>query len=149
MLKNRGKGPIIVAAQTNHALDQLLTHIAGFEENFVRLGGRCDRGNATILARTLFELRQHTKDLKSRHTSSVRSAFRTHDTVIEAIQELLLTVTQQDLLSGKLFLECDIMSQEHYDSFFETGWSGAADERDDSVDPLLACEYLGFQINKH
>ncbi|KAI9648909.1 hypothetical protein NHQ30_001475 [Ciborinia camelliae] len=132
MLSNRTEGPIIVAAQTNHALDQLLTHIARFENKFVRLGGRCDKGNATIVARTLYELR---KDLKS--SSSVRSTYRSHDTVIESIQELLFHITKQDMLSGKILLECSIMSQEHYDSFFEPGWSSSTDMGDENFDPLL------------
>ncbi|QSZ36966.1 hypothetical protein DSL72_009058 [Monilinia vaccinii-corymbosi] len=137
MLRNRSDGPIIVAAQTNHALDQLLTHIAGFEDKFVRLGGRCDKGNATILTRTLYELRQTTKDLKANHFSSVRSAYKTHDAVILSIQELLFPITQEHLLTGKLLLECNIMSQEHYDSFFEAGWSGSAEIGDEDCDPLL------------
>ncbi|RAL58656.1 hypothetical protein DID88_003020 [Monilinia fructigena] len=145
MLSNRRNGPIIVAAQTNHALDQLLTHIADFEDNFVRLGGRCDRGNATILARTLYELRLKTKDLKASHFSTVRSAYRTHDAVIESIQELLFPVTQvmqrnpshEDLLTGKILLEYDILSQEHYDSFYEAGWSGLGNVDDENnMDPL-------------
>lgn len=42
MLANmrRDDPPIIVACQTNHALDQILRHIAEFEPNFVRLGGQ-------------------------------------------------------------------------------------------------------------
>ncbi|KAB8296756.1 hypothetical protein EYC80_002173 [Monilinia laxa] len=119
MLSNRRNGPIIVAAQTNHALDQLLTHIADFEDNFVRLGGRCDRGNATILARTLYELRLTTKDLKASHFSTVRAP------------------SHEDLLTGKTLLECDILSQEHYDSFYEAGWSGSGNVDDaDDTDPL-------------
>ena len=35
-----GDPPIIVTCQTNHALDQLLRHVAEFETNFVRLGGQ-------------------------------------------------------------------------------------------------------------
>ena len=40
--------PIIVTAQTNHALDQLLRHTSQFEPNYIRLGGRSkdkDRAN--------------------------------------------------------------------------------------------------------
>ena len=142
MLSNRGGGPIIVAAQTNHALDQLLTHIAGFEGKFVRLGGRCDKGNATVLARTLYALRQTTKDIKSNHYSGVKAAYRSHNVVIESILELLLPVTQDDLLSAKILLESSVMSQEHYDSFFEPGWSSSAEMEDGSVDPLLSCRFL-------
>jgi helicase required for RNAi-mediated heterochromatin assembly 1 len=52
-----GDPPIIVTCQTNHALDQLLRHIAKFEENFVRLGGR-SKDKDVIKKRTLFEVRQ-------------------------------------------------------------------------------------------
>ena len=49
--------PIIVTAQTNHALDQLLRHVAVFEPQFVRLGGR-SADLETIKPRTLFEIKQ-------------------------------------------------------------------------------------------
>ncbi|KZF23074.1 hypothetical protein L228DRAFT_253258 [Xylona heveae TC161] len=50
-------GPIIITAQTNHALDQLLRHVAAFEPNFVRLGGRtADQG--VVKDRTLYQLRK-------------------------------------------------------------------------------------------
>jgi helicase required for RNAi-mediated heterochromatin assembly 1 len=41
LLSNMGKDdpPVIVTCQTNHALDQLLRHVAEFEPNFIRLGG--------------------------------------------------------------------------------------------------------------
>ncbi|KAJ5941450.1 hypothetical protein N7516_001618 [Penicillium verrucosum] len=48
--------PIIIAAQTNHALDQLIKHISVFEKNFVRLGGRTS--DPEIRRRTPFEIRQ-------------------------------------------------------------------------------------------
>ncbi|CBY02164.1 similar to helicase required for RNAi-mediated heterochromatin assembly 1 [Plenodomus lingam JN3] len=47
--------PIIVTAQTNHALDQLLRHTAQFEPNYIRLGGRSK--DKEIKKRTLFEVR--------------------------------------------------------------------------------------------
>ncbi|KAL2002464.1 hypothetical protein VTN02DRAFT_6731 [Thermoascus thermophilus] len=50
-----GDPPVIVAAQTNHALDQLLSHISLFEPNYVRLGGRS--ANMEIKKRTPYELR--------------------------------------------------------------------------------------------
>ncbi|APA11365.1 hypothetical protein sscle_07g061350 [Sclerotinia sclerotiorum 1980 UF-70] len=138
MLCNRRDGPIIVAAQTNHALDQLLTHISGFEDNFVRLGSRCDKGNATILARTLYELRQTNKDMKARHFTGYRSAANAHDAMVLSIEKLLSDITEEDLLSGRVLLECNILSQEHFDSFFEPGWSSSLDEGDESIDPLLS-----------
>jgi helicase required for RNAi-mediated heterochromatin assembly 1 len=49
--------PMIVAAQTNHALDQLLGHISAFEPNYIRLGGRST--NPEVKKRALFEIRQN------------------------------------------------------------------------------------------
>ena len=49
--------PIIVAAQTNHALDQLLRHVAAFEPEFIRLGGRTVDKDI-IKPRTLYEVRK-------------------------------------------------------------------------------------------
>ncbi|QDS69272.1 hypothetical protein FKW77_002250 [Venturia effusa] len=59
MLDNMRPGdpPIVVACQTNHALDQLLRHIAAFELSFARLGGR-SKDTGIIKERTLFNLRQ-------------------------------------------------------------------------------------------
>ncbi|OCT50332.1 Helicase required for RNAi-mediated heterochromatin assembly 1 [Cladophialophora carrionii] len=48
--------PIIIAAQTNHALDQLLGHISLFEPNYIRLGGRSTKPE--VKKRALFEIRQ-------------------------------------------------------------------------------------------
>ncbi|KAJ6155542.1 hypothetical protein N7470_006108 [Penicillium chermesinum] len=50
-----GAPPIIIATQTNHALDQLICHISKFESNFIRLGGRSNI--EAIRKRTLYEIR--------------------------------------------------------------------------------------------
>ncbi|KAK3676923.1 hypothetical protein LTR78_003127 [Recurvomyces mirabilis] len=49
--------PIILACQTNHAIDQLLRHVAEFEKDFVRLGGM-SKEKEVIKPRTLYEVRQ-------------------------------------------------------------------------------------------
>ncbi|KAJ5832063.1 ATP binding protein [Penicillium riverlandense] len=50
-----GDPPIIIAAETNHALDQVLTHVSRFESNYIRLGGRSN--DVEIRKRTLYEVR--------------------------------------------------------------------------------------------
>lgn len=61
MLANRKDDdpPIIIACQTNHAVDQLLRHIAEFEPDFIRLGGR-SKDKGVVKARTLYEVRKQT-----------------------------------------------------------------------------------------
>ena len=63
MLENRKQDdpPIIIACQTNHAVDQILRHIAKFEPEFVRLGGR-SKDKDVIKARTLREVRKLTSE---------------------------------------------------------------------------------------
>lgn len=48
--------PIIVTAQTNHALDQILRHISNFDDNYIRLG--CRSKNAEVKKHTLYEARK-------------------------------------------------------------------------------------------
>lgn len=48
--------PIIIACQTNHAIDQILRHIATFEKEFIRLGGR-SKDQEVVKARTLYAVR--------------------------------------------------------------------------------------------
>ena len=52
--------PIIVTAHTNHALDQILRHIADFEPDFIRIGGMT-LDQDVIAPRTLFEVRKALK----------------------------------------------------------------------------------------
>ncbi|KAH4973379.1 hypothetical protein HBI78_001190 [Parastagonospora nodorum] len=52
----RDDSPIIITAQTNHAVDQILRHTKEFEPNFIRLGGRSK--DTDIKKRTLFEVRR-------------------------------------------------------------------------------------------
>ncbi|OAP65664.1 hypothetical protein AYL99_01636 [Fonsecaea erecta] len=54
--KTESDPPIVIAAQTNHALDQLLQHISAVEPNYVRLGGRSS--NPDVQKRALFALRK-------------------------------------------------------------------------------------------
>lgn len=54
---SEGDPPIVVASQTNHALDQILRHVSQFEENFIRLGART-LDEDVIKKRTLFEVRR-------------------------------------------------------------------------------------------
>ena len=54
-----GDPPIIIACQTNHALDQLLNHVSEFEPEIVRLGGRSK--DPEIMQKTLFELRKNSQ----------------------------------------------------------------------------------------
>lgn len=63
MLENwrEGDPPILVACQTNHAIDQFLRHISQFEPEFLRLGGR-SKDRDIVKKRTLFAVRALTSE---------------------------------------------------------------------------------------
>jgi helicase required for RNAi-mediated heterochromatin assembly 1 len=63
MLANHRHGdpPIIIACQTNHAIDQFLRHVAQFESEFCRLGGR-SKDRDVIKKRTLYELQMQSSE---------------------------------------------------------------------------------------
>lgn len=52
--------PIIIAAHTNHALDQLLRHISAFEPEFIRIGG-FTKDMEIIKPRTLYNVKESIK----------------------------------------------------------------------------------------
>ncbi|KAJ4984384.1 helicase required for RNAi-mediated heterochromatin assembly 1 [Stagonosporopsis vannaccii] len=58
--------PIIVTAQTNHAVDQILRHTRLFEPKYIRLGGRSK--DADIKKRTLFAIRSAEPPKKQPHS---------------------------------------------------------------------------------
>lgn len=59
MLANRqfADPPIIIACQTNHAVDQILRLVATFEPDFIRLGGR-SKDRDVVKTRTLYEVKK-------------------------------------------------------------------------------------------
>ncbi|KAF9701449.1 hypothetical protein EKO04_000892 [Ascochyta lentis] len=63
--------PIIVTAQTNHAVDQILRHTQSFEPNYIRLGGRSK--DPDIKKRTLFEVRSALPPQKRPHSQKMQA----------------------------------------------------------------------------
>lgn len=83
--------PIIVACQTNHALDQLLGHVQKFENDIVRLGGRT-QDTDKILEKTLFHLRRknHYAIEGSKHGVSRARMDKAGRLIREALQPLTI-----------------------------------------------------------
>ncbi|QIW95211.1 hypothetical protein AMS68_000729 [Peltaster fructicola] len=99
--------PIIVTAQTNHALDQLLRHIAKFEPNFARLGGRT-KDRKIVRERTMYELRYANKSadtLRGCQAPAARKAMRGME---KEIEELIAP-----LKAGNLALDAEFLRKIH------------------------------------
>ncbi|KAL8694696.1 MAG: hypothetical protein Q9218_000707 [Villophora microphyllina] len=109
--------PIIVAAHTNHALDQLLRHIAPIEPEFIRLGGM-SLDEEIIRPRTLHEVKQATKmgnvpgGMKGSSLSNIRK-------LIKDMHTLLKPLTEGVPLSEEVFKEYGILDDHQCKSLIE------------------------------
>ncbi|KAK4660084.1 hypothetical protein QC762_116040 [Podospora pseudocomata] len=114
--RKHGGPPIIVAAHTNHALDQLLTFCLEFE--VLRLGGFTkneDIKKCTVFERQRAERGGRQSDIKSRNNEKRRLEKRQK----ELIQDL--KIMQQDVFGKRLIdpdrlLEVGVITQEQHDS---------------------------------
>lgn len=108
--------PIIVAAQTNHALDQLLKHISKFDSEYIRLGGRSK--DEEIKRRALFEVRQANK-LPPIANSFYGLAQRRQEQQSQVMKESLVSLSPREArnpFSAAELLRLGIISQEQADS---------------------------------
>jgi helicase required for RNAi-mediated heterochromatin assembly 1 len=134
--------PIIVACQTNHALDQLLRLVAKYEENFARLGGR-SKDTGVVLSRTLRNLRQ------AKSSNARRGAGFAAKKGLEAATAKMISLLQPlhpdgtGFVDHEVLLHCDVLNEEQAESLrrgAKSGWvshsartTTPSREHDDSV----------------
>lgn len=136
--------PMVIAAQTNHALDQLLTHIMAFDDNVIRLGGRCAKENTKIRKRTLYELRLDTKDVPG-GARGIRACYISLENKISEIQQAIMPLMSSSLLTDEDLFKQGIISEDQKDSLYEEGWetSGEVGIANGSASNGIAdCEFL-------
>lgn len=136
--------PIIVAAQTNHALDQLLRNISPYEGDYIRLGGQSS--DEDIKKRTLFELRRRNK-AQIPEGSMLRPARKQLKAITDKLANLLESFTPDSWnspLSADLLLDLSLITQAQYDSLLKgaEGWVRSGAE----IDPMSA--WLGDTLKK-
>nr|RBQ91040.1 hypothetical protein FVER53263_13112 [Fusarium verticillioides] len=121
--------PVIVAAQTNHALDQLLDRLSVFEAVIVRLGGRTE--DEAIEERTLFNLKA-----KLGHKSGGSIAGeQARRTVLGTIETLLSECFPAFLIPAEEFLREGLLSDAQYKSLDDDEWESATlVNRDDGTE---------------
>jgi len=139
-----GDPPIIFTAQTNHALDQLLRHIAVFEPEFIRLGGRT-LDQEIISKRTLFEIRR-AMSIPNIPGSMKGSAHKRLKEVIEQLMTLLSPLrNESEPLPASLFLKLGLISQDQHDSLAKGAQEWVRLEQQDQV-PGDVAAWLGDQL---
>jgi helicase required for RNAi-mediated heterochromatin assembly 1 len=142
----RGDPPIIVATHTNHALDQLLTHVADFEPNYIRLGGRSK--NLRVAARTLFSMKEN-KPMPNLQNAILPKARQNHTALVtDVIQNTLKGFYRQSAdRSGMTFVLHGLLTEEQLNNL-EVGsnqWM-SYNNAESSSDPFTA--WLGRQAQK-
>ncbi|KAL8665126.1 MAG: hypothetical protein Q9202_002526 [Teloschistes flavicans] len=123
LLENRRDDdpPIIVAAHTNHALDQLLRHIASFEPEFVRLGGM-SLDEEIIRPRTLHKIKEG-MTIGKVPGGMKGAAFFELKKLMKDMQTLLKPLTEGYPLSEDVLKQYGILDEQQYISLVD----GAAD----------------------
>ena len=117
--------PIIVTAQTNHALDQLLRHIAPSEAKFIRLGGRTT-DQLVIRPRTLFEIRKSSPAAKKGSIGPIRKTMS--DLAQLMIQMLQPLVDLGEPLTAEFLQSYGLLNQAQVDSliYHTENWAGVS-----------------------
>ncbi|PWY90834.1 ATP binding protein [Aspergillus heteromorphus CBS 117.55] len=139
-----GDPPIIIASQTNHALDQILRLVSTFERSYIRLGSRSS--DPEIKRRTLYSVRQSGSTVPV-HGSVLGSARKDYKNLSRGIFELLQPFSADNAdvpLPAFLFVKYGLMTETQYDSLIKgaKGWVRASDAED--TDPLVA--WLGEEL---
>ncbi|KAM5347207.1 hypothetical protein ACJ41O_010212 [Fusarium nematophilum] len=118
----RGKGepmpPVIVAAQTNHALDQLLGRCEAFDAVICRLGGRTE--DESIEERTLFNLRKNSK-LPRGATKAAAS----RKAILNKIENTLSACFPCGLIPAEKFHHEGLITEEQLESLDDEEWESA------------------------
>jgi helicase required for RNAi-mediated heterochromatin assembly 1 len=106
----REDSPIIITAQTNHAVDQILRHTKEFEPNFIRLGGRSK--DEDIKKRTLFEVRSKVPQQKQPGSQKMQAIIAIRKLTAEYQLLLAPLEANKPLLDHRLLLRLKLITKE-------------------------------------
>ncbi|OKO99852.1 Helicase required for RNAi-mediated heterochromatin assembly 1 [Penicillium subrubescens] len=128
------------------ALDQLLTHVADFEPNYIRLGGRSN--NLRVAARTLFSMKEN-KPMPNLQNALLSKARQNHTALVtDIIQNTLEGFYRQSAdRSGMAFVLHGLLTEEQLNNL-EVGsnqWM-SYNNAESSPDPFTA--WLGRQAQE-
>ncbi|KAL7276112.1 hypothetical protein RUND412_000902 [Rhizina undulata] len=133
--------PIVVACQTNHALDQILKAVAKHETNFVRLGGQ-SKDTEVIKPHTLYELRQKyfINVQGSQYGRSKAKMDRLREKMCEIMEPL-----KADLLAPQVFRQFEMITEAQFNSFVSGITEWVRSKETDSPEEALK-NWLGDSV---
>jgi helicase required for RNAi-mediated heterochromatin assembly 1 len=106
--------PIIVTAQTNHAVDQILRHTMEFEPNFIRLGGRSK--DKDIKKRTMYEVRQTIPHQKQPGSQKVQANIAMKKLITSAMMLLVPLEANKPPLDHRVLLDLGLITRDQAES---------------------------------
>lgn len=127
ILKNRKPGdpPIVVAAQTNHALDQLLLYCRAYNINIMRVGSRTD--NQEIMERTVYELRRTAGKIPG--NGKHRAVENERKNIVRQFETLVNEVFgEEGFLNSATLLASGIITEAQYSSLEDDDWVSGEDK---------------------
>lgn len=143
--KIAGEAPIIIAAHTNHALDQLLRLVASYDKNYVRLGGRSK--DAEIAQRTLYNIR-NSQSRKTKPGSFLAQARKDHQSscsqILGIFKPLEAESCNREPLTASTFVDYHLLTQAQFDSMMRETNAWRASGSKTPVDPFK--DWLGDQV---
>lgn len=135
--------PIIISCHTNHALDQLLRHVATFETEFARIGGRSEDKDV-ILKRNIMELKHQHKFPPFKGLKSWRGLEAEVEKLITPLIKREAGPDSKEVFELALLRELGVLSQQQCDSVVEGAKEWVSHDNNADDDPLL--KWLGKQI---
>jgi len=134
-----GSNTIIVAAQTNHAVDQLLTLLINCGFNTLRLGGRTQ--SEEIRRYSMYNLRKRGSPPRSHPERDFKTFEEARKRNIARIQKTVAGIFPKDLLDLHALESAGLITRQQRESLqFEDGWASA--EGGDDPSDLLS-QWLG------
>lgn len=137
--------PIIIASQTNHALDQFLKNISVFESQYIRLGGRTT--DPEVRKRTPHDIRHHRTNFKVQggQMSPARNQQNKYVSEMQMILKCLTPANSETPIAPSLFRKHNLLTQKQLDSLTQRGqWHGSTALANE--DPLMA--WLGDSVKE-
>ncbi|RAH68172.1 putative DEAD box helicase involved in nonsense mediated decay [Aspergillus aculeatinus CBS 121060] len=140
--------PIILASQTNHALDQLLRLVSLFEEKYIRLGARSS--DAGVKLRTLFAIRANEMAVISGGAGTAASF--DYRRLTKEIADLLEPFGAERVgapLSSEFFVQYGVLTEAQLNSLKKGAEDWISSDKEGIIDPLVAWlgeEAVPFQV---
>ncbi|KAI8949809.1 hypothetical protein F4801DRAFT_602994 [Xylaria longipes] len=141
--RERGSNIIILAAQTNHAVDQILSQLIDLGFNTVRLGGRTQ--NEEIKRYNMYNLRRRALPSRAYRADGDYKAFEAaRRKTVSRIEVLVASIFSNELIDPEDLQAAGIITQKQLESLLaEDGWAHASSIDESSAGPLS--QWLGDQ----